>query len=1141
MPVFSFGEPVHVYKLLKIGLETLFPVFFFALSTFFVKPTRALPSDWNPVANARAIVISGNARFTVLTSQLIRMEWASDGVFEDRASLAFINRNLPVPPFRVSRKGGWLVIQTEAVTLHYKEGSGKFSPQNLFVDFQVSGAQKIWKPGMKNPGNLRGTTRTLDSISGSITLEPGLLSRDGWVLVDDSRRDLFTAANPPWVTTRPKGDRLDWYFFGYGHNYKKTLNDFIKIAGKIPMPPKFAFGTWWSRYWSYTDRELEGLVREFQTHTVPLDVLVMDMGWHLKGWTGYTFNPDFFPDPPHFMKWVHRQGVKITLNLHPADGVKPHEKAYPEFARAMGIDPATKQPIPFDCTDPKYMNAYFNYLHHPLEDEGVDFWWIDWQQGTTSRIPGLDPLWWLNYLHFTDMEHHRKDRRPLIFSRWGGLGNHRYQIGFSGDTHVDWASLAFQPYFTATAANVGYGYWSHDIGGHFGNVEPPELYTRWIQWGAFSPVLRTHTTQKYDYERRIWAFPVDYYNIMREAFLLRYRLIPYIYTESRKTYDTGISILRPMYYDHPESDEAYRFKNQYYFGDDMIVAPITAPLDTLSHLAVKKIWLPDGDWYEWFTGRLIHGPAVVLHTFSLDQIPVYVKAGAVIPMMKDTPNTVSASADLVLAIFPGAGGEFRLYEDEGNTQNYEKNICAWTTIENRLSKNTQTIRIKPVEGSYPGMPQKRAITLKIMGIWPPREIVWNGKRIPFDLDEKIPGWFYDGDQLTAVVNLPEADVHKEQVVQVKLPHLNSESRLLQGFPNRLARLKQVKKMLQGNWPERLIRAVQTGNRIGLKPQTAKSELETFESEFPQVVRDIQKTETDSSILKSCLAHVLGLYQKVSLQLPTATSRKVSATISVGMGDVDWLSLKKLGNFEGELTILVKEPWTATGQQQFILKPLNENPVQERKINLQAGGDFQPGELETVVRVNLNGIPIAFAKREPIFPAINTWWVLGPFPIKNPKDLKTGILNEEDPKIDVGKPVKTPDGKVLSWQKIVPTRVTPKLLHDFAIDFRKLWENGDRPNRAAYALTFSDSDRQKTGFLSLGSDDAVAVWLNGKPIFEHKVLRGYEKNQDLVPIQLKKGRNVLLAKITQAGGGWAFGARLLDARKHIMTGVEIGRK
>ncbi len=155
------------------------------------------------------------------------------------------------------------------------------------------------------------------------------------------------------------------------------------------------------------------------------------------------------------------------------------------MARAMGIDPATKQYVKFDIVNPRFAENYFKILHHPLEQQGIDFFWLDWQQEGTTGLAGLNPTFWLNYVHSTDME--RRGKRPLIYHRWGGLGNHRYQIGFSGDTISTWESLTFQPYFTATAANVGYGYWSHDIGGHMPGKVDPEMYTRWVQFGAFSP------------------------------------------------------------------------------------------------------------------------------------------------------------------------------------------------------------------------------------------------------------------------------------------------------------------------------------------------------------------------------------------------------------------------------------------------------------------------------------------------------------------------------------------------------------------------------------------------------------------------------------------------------------------------------
>ena len=277
-----------------------------------------------------------------------------------------------------------------------------------------------------------------------------------------------------------------------------------------------------------------------------------DQSGNWLGWSGYTWNNLLFPDPTQFLDWLHDEHLKTSLNLHPASGIQPWEAAYPAMARAMGVDPATKKYIPFDPTSKRWATAYFDTVLHPLEKQGIDFWWLDWQQEPfMTPIPGLTNTWWLNYIHFTDQQ--REGKRPLLFHRWGGLGNHRYQIGFSGDTVSVWPSLAFQPWFTSTAANVGYAYWSHDIGGHMPGAVDPELFTRWVQFGAFSPILRTHTTKNPDSERRIWAYPEPYSGILRAAFQLRYAIQPYVYTEARKTYDTGVAFLHPLYYDWPES------------------------------------------------------------------------------------------------------------------------------------------------------------------------------------------------------------------------------------------------------------------------------------------------------------------------------------------------------------------------------------------------------------------------------------------------------------------------------------------------------------------------------------------------------------------------------------------------------------
>ena len=514
----------------------------------------------DPVANPDAVIISGNARFTVLTPSIIRMEWSEDGQFEDRASQIFINRRTEVPKFTLRDEADHIIISTVKFTLIYKKNSGQFSKDNLSINFKLNSREQAWKPGMVNQGNLRGTARTLDGYNGGIDgdgnpieLCQGVVSRDGWVLIDDSKSFLFDDSPWPWVAPRKQGERQDWYFFAHGHDYLQALKEFTLLAGKIPMPPKYAFGYWWSRYWAYSDQELRELVGQFRDHDIPLDVLIIDMDWHktfgfstdvwerdefdlTKGWTGYTWNRNLFPDPRKFLAWTDKEKLKTALNLHPASGIPSLDDVYKDFAAAYGFDTSDKKNIPYAMADKKWAKIYFDLVLQPYRNWGVDFWWLDWQQYPTSKIvEGLNNTWWLNYTFFTHMG--KSPERPLLFHRWGGLGNHRYQIGFSGDAYISWDELAFQPYFTATASNVGYGYWSHDIGGHHqpGKKEftKGELYLRWLQFGIFSPIVRTHSTKSIFIERRFWQY-TDFFDDLKAAIHLRYSLVPYIYNASAR-------------------------------------------------------------------------------------------------------------------------------------------------------------------------------------------------------------------------------------------------------------------------------------------------------------------------------------------------------------------------------------------------------------------------------------------------------------------------------------------------------------------------------------------------------------------------------------------------------------------------------
>jgi alpha-glucosidase len=839
----------------------------------------------DPVADPRAVVTLGNARFTVLTPELIRMEWAADGKFEDHASLVFLNRRLPVPKFdKTLTKSGEnqvLTLKTSALTLTYTPTTdARFTPDNLSIELTVDGKPVVWHPGLTDPENLQGTTRTLDGARGDKTREPieqGLVSRSGWALVDDSTRPLFDSADfsfkegeksPwPWAIERPAGERQDWYFLGYGHDYRKALGDYVRVAGRIPLPPRFAFGAWWSRYWDYSDQEIEEVVRGFRENDVPLDVFVIDMGWHIShdelvaagqvdqsgqgiGWTGYTWDKLLFPDPADFLAKLHADGLKTSLNLHPASGIEPWEEHYPEMARAMGIDPATKKYVPFDIADKKFATNYMDLIHHPLEKQGIDFWWLDWQQKPMmTRLPGVSNTWWLNYVHFTDQQ--REGKRPLLFHRWGGLGNHRYQIGFSGDTISVWDSLAFQPWFTATAANVGYAYWSHDIGGHMPGAVEPELFTRWVQFGAFSPILRTHTTKNPGSERRVWAYPEPYSAILRSAFQLRYALQPYIYTEARRTYDTGVAFFRPLYYDWPEDPGAYDSKSEYLFGDQMIAAPVTAPVDKASGLATEKVWLPKGEWIEWPTGKHLTGPAAVDRSFSIEQTPVYLRAGAIVPMQPPMHYTGEKPVDPLIfnvwPLTPGSSSSYSVYEDSGVSVEYQRGVFARTPIKATQTGDTLRVEIGPVEGGYPGMPKTRGFELRLPADWPPASVLANGKAVQRAGPTGKGGWRFEGNTLTTIIPVAAGGVETKATIEVRrAAGLTAKRGELDGFAGSMARLRGSYDALNQTGistpPDALVDAMQSGDRLGYHPERATEEIAHFRDVLPKAQAAVAKVD-----------------------------------------------------------------------------------------------------------------------------------------------------------------------------------------------------------------------------------------------------------------------------------------------------------
>ncbi|CAF1077357.1 unnamed protein product [Didymodactylos carnosus] len=924
------------------------------LTTFIlISGQHPSPGQMDPIANPSSVVLVGNARFTVLTDRIVRMEWSSTKTFQDSPTWVIQVRNTPVPDYKVTQNDTHTTIQTSYLTLTYLTNSTyTFNSSNINMIVRFGDSQQVqWSaiPYEENTGNLLGTVRTLDgnkdqNLEMNCMLQTrsdlhctyGVISRQGYALIDDTHRPFYDN-NTQWAWLVPTtyeqsqgsicmidnqykrdcgyigkqhfmgeistgrisehdcGQRgccysptnangvplcyysnvaqQDLYFFGHGHDYKSALREFTLISGPVPLPPRYIFGIFFSRYWAYADYQEKQIIREYVEHDVPLDILVTDMDWHLTfykqanagkkdqagqsiGWTGFTFDPHLFPNASKFLQWCKQLGLTNTLNLHPASGIQPWEERYVEMAQAMSIDPTTQKYVPFNETDKKFSENWMKLVLGPFEQAGIDLWWLDWQQGEDwIDLPYVNPTFWLNYVFFTNPYHWQQNNlRPSLLHRWGGLGNHRYQVGFSGDVIPSWDTLTFQPYFTATASNVAYTFWSHDLGGHT-ESPAPELYLRWIQWGAFSPIFRTHCTKNVDNDRRIWTYPWAYYQTMKRFTKLRQLLVPYIYTAARRTYDTSLGIVLPMYYEHPDHDEAYTYLHQYFYGEHLLVSPITHPVNPATGMANWTIWFPPGRWINMFTGDFVEGPQVYQKAFTLSEMPVYAKAGSIIAMLPDrSPSLGQAKlipSTLRFISFLGGNlnGSGSVYEDDGSTDGYIKEEHVYTYVNYQVTgtnNNNLAFTVKPGVGQFREFPEQRSYDLHFRHVFPATSVTVNGEQLQYvpynDLlapDLSHNSFTYDGSKLTLIVYIHSPQpTSKELSVLIQLSESVTHPLLINpvGFSGYIQRFTSAKALLDDQWGvqtvfqddyPQLLFAASTGEVITHEPDQAVAHANAF--------------------------------------------------------------------------------------------------------------------------------------------------------------------------------------------------------------------------------------------------------------------------------------------------------------------------
>jgi alpha-glucosidase (family GH31 glycosyl hydrolase) len=665
--------------------------------------------DYNNAKSKEKATFKGKKyRITVLTERLLRLEYNEEGIFEDRPTQLALFRNFDVPSLVVQQDERYLEITTRYFKLTYtkekKFDSGPFLVgANLRVFLQNT--EKSWYYKHPEVRNYFSTTVSLDNITNTVKLKKGLYSADGFASIDDS--DSYVIGENGMVIPRPhKG--LDIYLFMYRRDFGLCLRDYYDLTGKPALIPRYALGNWWSKEERYRADDINQLISDFEHYQIPLSVLLLDKDWHVRNTedyqnliTGFSWNKQLFPTPSETIKSLHNRYLRLGLNINPQAGIYPHEEMYDRIATYL--EQTGQETIKLDPLNPKFLDAYFKLLIYPHEMLGVDFFWIDYNDTKKTLLP----LWILNHYHFLNMER-AESRRGMLLSRNSLIAAHRYPVLYSGQTVTSWEILKLLPYFNSNSANIGISWWSHNIGGSFGGIEQSELYIRYVQLGVFSPILRFHSQKGKYYKRAPWLWDVKTLEIVRKYLNLRHRLIPYLYSEGYVYHKVGMPIIQPLYYKYPHIYDNVLYKNQYFLGTELLVAPITTKKDPVMDRVIHRFFIPDGIWYDFTTGKRFPGGKNYLSFYKDEEYPVFAKGGAIIPLANNINiNDTSAPKNMEIHVFPGRSNTYNLYEDDGISSLYKQGYYLLTSIDYNYRESNYTLIIRALEGKSGIIPAKR--------------------------------------------------------------------------------------------------------------------------------------------------------------------------------------------------------------------------------------------------------------------------------------------------------------------------------------------------------------------------------------------------------------------------------------------------
>lgn len=1090
------------------------------------------------------IVVDGDARFTVITPTLIRMEYSSNRKFINQRSYFAWQRNVQPPQFKVTRANRVLSIATSRMKLTWKSGTDGFHDGDLSIAFRNDdGSWQTWHPSDKQTGNLGGTLNDLDGCSGAEPLQNGVVSRNGWFLYRDGTFLVSDGANP-WMQPRPKDDTDDWYFFGYGENdYHAALADLTTISGRIPIPPRFMMGSWRSRFHSYTQNEFQQLVLNYDAHRFPLDVLVMDMGWHTPPhWGSMDWDKKLIPDSTALLSWLHAHDLHVTVNWHPQGGVGPWYSQYGEFCRAMGIDPAKKKIIPFEDTNEKFMRNYFKLMMDPLEKQGVDFWWLD---------DGGTYLGWDNAMDFWNIGRPGTGRRGASFSRWGGFGDQRYPVFFSGDTSALWRVLRFEVPFTSTGGNVGADYWSNDVSGFRLKIPSAELFTRWVEFGALSPVFRTHGTINFGNYRIPWDYGKQAETASRKAYDLRDKLLPYIYSSAYLTWKTSLPLVRPLYLEYPKEQQAYEHHEEYEFGPDLLVSPIVTRGMGKAWLGATDMWFPGGTWWNLLTGeRVSHsGDHAMLATAG--EIPVFVRGGVPLPLQMVQMHMAEKSANpLVVRVYPGPNGSFTMYEDDGTSGAYLHGAYALIPLHyENLEANGVRVTVGATKGNYAGQSATRRIVIQLPVTAHPASVIVNGIKVP-ESSSALPGYSYDPASAMTNIRLPEESIRKQVAVSVTFRGTQYDQTLISEIINKLAAVQRAltgAKQGHSEWKLQLISL-----QFHLQTLLSKAEQEFGTASSQEARASLTAAQNEQAKIQSQLEEYKN--QQARAAAFALADAYVSANVRLRKADEGLMArdiprYRKTFNrptdidgYNAGLLLRVLRP-SAAGTETLTV---NVPGIADRSFTLPEGKQriyaflpmmkatqhplyrlsgtatltFGTGTSQRVLK---RGIDLQHE-------LLDEWSVAGPFA----KGLGPEIGAQTVTAATLRNKYTGKDGKAVSWvtwqgaiRNQMYQRGTDYLeTMKHWIDLYTIYPVNDA---SAVAVTWVKAPETLTAKLSTRHNAGIAVWINRHAVIQSSIAKGVtdltDPSPDVEEVQLHKGWNQIVVRTDDDQKDWGFRLRL----------------